>query len=136
MVNLLSNALKFTSFGEIRLDVDEIAIVIKKNTTLKFSVKDTGLGIKVENKEKIFNSFVQEDNSTNRKFGGTGLGLAISNQLLALMDSKLQLISMYGDGSDFFFEIKFEKFKIRNNKTFEDIIIEGNGTGSITDKRF
>jgi hypothetical protein len=43
---------------------------------------------------------------------------------------------MYGDGSDFFFEIKFEKFKIRNNKTFEDIIIEGNGTGSITDKRF
>jgi signal transduction histidine kinase len=110
MVNLLSNALKFTSFGEIRLDVDEIAVSNKKNTTLKFSVKDTGLGIKVEIK---FNSFVQEDNSTNRKFGGTGLGLAISNQLLALMDSKLQLISMYGDGSDFFFEIKFEKFKIR-----------------------
>jgi PAS domain S-box-containing protein len=136
MVNLLSNALKFTSFGEIRLDVDEIAVSNKKNTTLKFSVKDTGLGIKVENKEKIFNSFVQEDNSTNRKFGGTGLGLAISNQLLALMDSKLQLISMYGDGSDFFFEIKFEKFKIRNNKTFKDIIVsEGNGTGSITDKK-
>jgi signal transduction histidine kinase len=89
MVNLLSNALKFTSFGEIRLDVDEIAVSNKKNTTLKFSVKDTGLGIKVEIK---FNSFVQEDNSTNRKFGGTGLGLAISNQLLALMDSKLQLI--------------------------------------------
>jgi signal transduction histidine kinase len=104
MVNLLSNALNFTSFGEIRLDVDEIAVSNKKNTTLKFSVKDTGLGIKVE-KKKIFNSFVQEDNSTNRKFGGTGLGLAISNQLLALMDSKLQLISMYGDGSDFFLEI-------------------------------
>jgi signal transduction histidine kinase len=71
MVNLLSNALKFTSFGEIRLDVDEIAVSNKKNTTLKFSVKDTGLGIKVENKEKIFNSFVQEDNST-RKFEGLG----------------------------------------------------------------
>jgi signal transduction histidine kinase len=52
MVNLLSNALKFTSFGEIRLDVDEIAVSNKKNTTLKFSVKDTGLGIKVENKRK------------------------------------------------------------------------------------
>jgi signal transduction histidine kinase len=81
---------------------------IRRNTTLKFSVKDTGLGIKVENKEKIFTS-----NSTNQQVRGTGLGLAISNQLLALMDSKLQLISMYGDGSDFFFEIKFEKFKIK-----------------------
>jgi signal transduction histidine kinase len=74
----------------------------KKAKTLKFSVKDTGVGIQLANKDKIFNSFVQEDNSTNRKFGGTGLGLAISNQLLALMDSKLQLISKYGDGSDFF----------------------------------
>jgi signal transduction histidine kinase len=53
MVNLLSNALNFTSFGEIRLDVDEIAVSNKKNTTLKFSVKDTGLGIKVEKKKNI-----------------------------------------------------------------------------------
>ncbi|MFT5791674.1 MAG: PAS domain S-box-containing protein [Saprospiraceae bacterium] len=136
IVNLLSNALKFTSFGEIRLDVNEVAVFNKKNTTLKFSVKDTGPGIKVDNKEKIFSSFVQEDNSTNRKFGGTGLGLAISNQLLALMDSKLQLISMYGDGSNFFFEIKFEKFKIRSNKTLKDIIIsESKITDSITDKK-
>jgi PAS domain S-box-containing protein len=136
LVNLLSNAIKFTSFGEIRLDVDEIVVVNKKSTTLKFSVKDTGVGIKLDNKDKIFNSFVQEDNSTNRKFGGTGLGLAISNQLLALMDSKLQLISMYGDGSDFFFEIKFEKFKIRNKIASEDIISnESTGMHSISYKR-
>lgn len=116
IVNLLGNAIKFTNFGEIRLDIDEIASTHKKWSTIRFSVKDTGIGIKTGNNEKIFNSFVQEDNSTNRKFGGTGLGLSISNQLLALMDSKIQLISKYGDGSDFFFEIKFEKSNHIKNK--------------------
>ncbi|MBP4142269.1 PAS domain S-box protein [Flavobacterium sp. P4023] len=111
LVNLLSNAIKFTSFGEIHLDINEIPSDEKKYTTIKFSVKDTGVGIKMANNEKIFQSFVQEDNSTNRKFGGTGLGLAISNQLAGLMDSKLQLISKYGDGSDFFFIVKFKKVK-------------------------
>ena len=115
LVNLLSNAMKFTSFGEIRLDINEIEVSTKKWSTIKFSVKDTGVGIKTGNNEKIFNSFVQEDNSTNRKFGGTGLGLAISNQLLALMDSKVQLISKFGDGSDFFFVIKFKKANHKKN---------------------
>ncbi|MDI1304315.1 MAG: response regulator, partial [bacterium] len=122
LVNLLSNAVKFTNFGEIRLDITEVDNSSKKETTLRFSVKDTGIGIKVNNNEKIFNSFVQEDNSTNRKFGGTGLGLAISNQLLALMDSKLQLVSKYGDGSDFFFEIKFKKSKHKKNLDSQEII--------------
>ena len=115
LVNLLSNAIKFTNFGEIQLDINEIEPSDKKWSTIKFSVKDTGVGIKTDNNEKIFNSFVQEDNSTNRKFGGTGLGLAISNQLLALMDSKLQLISKYGEGSDFFFVIKFKKINHKKN---------------------
>ncbi|MET0760687.1 MAG: PAS domain S-box protein [Flavobacterium sp.] len=115
LVNLLSNAIKFTNFGEIQLDINEIEPSDKKWSTIKFSVKDTGVGIKTDNNEKIFNSFVQEDNSTNRKFGGTGLGLAISNQLLALMDSKLQLISKYGEGSDFFFVIKFKKVNHKKN---------------------
>jgi len=74
-----------------------------------FSVKDTGIGIKADNNKKIFSSFVQEDNSTSRKFGGTGLGLTISNQLLELMDSKLNLESVYGQGSNFFFVIKLKK---------------------------
>ena len=119
IVNLLSNAVKFTSFGQIQLVINEIVASEKNFTTLKFSVKDTGTGIKIQNNEKIFNSFVQEDNSINRKFGGTGLGLAISNQLLELMDSKLQLISKYGEGSDFFFEIKFRKPKNIKNKISE-----------------
>ena len=110
LVNLLSNALKFTDFGEIRLDISSIASSENK-CLIRFSVKDTGIGIKENNNEKIFSSFVQEDNSTSRKFGGTGLGLTISNQLLALMDSKLQLKSKYGEGSDFFFEVNLDKIK-------------------------
>lgn len=120
LVNLLSNAVKFTSFGEIRLELDQVDPSDDKWTTIKFSVKDTGIGIKEANNEKIFNSFVQEDNSTSRKFGGTGLGLAISNQLLKLMNSKLQLISHYGDGSNFFFTIKFKK---ANHQNSDDAIL-------------
>ncbi|SFF11570.1 PAS domain S-box protein [Flavobacterium xueshanense] len=116
LVNLLSNAIKFTNFGEIRLDIDEIDTIDQKWSVIKFSVKDSGVGIKSGNNEKIFNSFVQEDNSTNRKFGGTGLGLAISNQLLDLMDSKVELISKYGDGSDFYFIVKFKKTNHVKNK--------------------
>ncbi|WP_281228597.1 PAS domain S-box protein [Flavobacterium aquiphilum] len=108
LVNLMSNALKFTSFGHINLDA-ELVKESKNNVTIKFSIKDTGIGIKQYNQKKIFNSFVQEESATSKKFGGTGLGLAISNLLLGLMKSNLQLKSKYGDGSDFFFLIKFKK---------------------------
>jgi PAS domain S-box-containing protein len=121
LVNLLSNAVKFTNFGEIQLDIFEMPSSEIKSSIIKFSVKDTGIGIKTINNEKIFKSFVQEDNSTNRKFGGTGLGLAITNQLLALMDSKVQLISKFGEGSDFFFIAKFTKAK--HNK-LQEITVE------------
>ena len=77
--------------------------------TIQFSVKDTGIGIKDYNQEKIFLSFVQEDSSTSRKYGGTGLGLAISNRLLGLMNSRLKLISKYREGSNFYFEVEFKR---------------------------
>ena len=111
LVNLLSNALKFTLKGEVKLSVS--AGVSKEGDCfdILFSVKDTGIGVKDDSSKKIFSSFVQEDNSTSRKFGGTGLGLAISNQLLQLMNSKLQLASVHGKGSDFFFTIKLKKVK-------------------------
>lgn len=107
LINLLSNALKFTEKGNIEFSI----LTLKKNNTkafLRFSVKDTGIGIKKNNQEKIFDAFSQEDSSTTKKFGGTGLGLSISNQLLGLMNSRLQLESTYGKGSEFFFEIEFE----------------------------
>ncbi|MGL3001464.1 PAS domain S-box protein [Flavobacterium sp. RSSB_23] len=108
LVNLINNAIKFTSFGQIHLDLKVIKIQEKLYSIL-FSVKDTGIGIKLKNQKKIFQSFVQEDATTSRQFGGSGLGLTISNQLLGLMKSELQLKSHQGEGSDFYFSIDFEQ---------------------------
>ena len=106
LINLLSNAVKFTDHGKIEFNI-QLVSRMKHGATLRFSVKDTGIGIRKANQEKIFDAFSQEDSSTTKKFGGTGLGLSISNQLLALMNSKLQLESQYGQGSEFFFEVTF-----------------------------
>ncbi len=108
LVNLLSNAMKFTLSGSIQLNVKQIE-ESEGFSNIMFSVKDTGIGIKIQNQEKIFKSFVQADNTTTRKYGGTGLGLAISNQLLGLKKSVLQLSSNFGEGSDFFFAVAFQK---------------------------
>ena len=115
LVNLIGNALKFTSTGKIEFNIDQINASGENDITLQFSVKDTGIGIVQQNQEKIFHPFVQEDNSTCRKFGGTGLGLAITNQLLALMNSNLQLISETGKGSNFFFNLDVKKLDIKSN---------------------
>jgi signal transduction histidine kinase len=69
LVNLISNALKFTHKGEVKLDVEMDVLSDDSSPTITFSVKDTGIGIKVDNNKKFFSSFVQEDNSTSRKFG-------------------------------------------------------------------
>jgi PAS domain S-box-containing protein len=120
LVNLLSNALKFTSFGEVSLDVYVVPSKSKKYIKIYFSVKDSGKGIREENYEKIFKSFIQEDNSTSRTFSGSGLGLSISNHLLSLMGSKLQLKSKIGEGSDFSFEIKFLKATIEETSEIQN----------------
>lgn len=119
LVNLLSNAIKFTSFGQIRLDISQNPSLNEGFSDIKFSVKDTGIGIKKVNREKIFDSFMQADNSTTRKFGGTGLGLTISNQLLGLLKSELQLISKYGEGCNFFFNVEFEASNIKKYSNIE-----------------
>lgn len=108
LINLLSNAVKFTEKGTISLSINLINTNNDKSSNLRFSVKDTGLGIKKDYQQKIFDSFSQGDTSTTRKFGGTGLGLTISNQLLSLMGSKLQLKSDYGKGSEFYFDLTLE----------------------------
>lgn len=115
LVNLISNAMKFTSFGQIHLDVHCVSSSIGK-AVIQFSVKDTGIGIKASNQEKIFQSFVQEDNTTTRKFGGTGLGLAISNRLLGLMNSRMQLISKFGEGSNFYFDLEVNTIERTKNE--------------------
>ncbi len=108
LVNLIGNAVKFTNFGEVLLQIE----IVKKNKNqfvpICFSVIDTGIGIQNHNLNKIFQSFVQEDVSTSKKFGGTGLGLSISNQILEKLNSKINVKSVVGEGSNFNFTINFE----------------------------
>jgi len=105
LVNLLTNANKFTRKGSITFTVAVVEEMAAEATVL-FSVKDTGLGIKSENIAKIFESFQQADNSTTRNFGGTGLGLSICKQLVRLFDSNLRVNSVYGEGSEFYFTLR------------------------------
>ncbi|WP_192350239.1 PAS domain S-box protein [Algoriphagus sp. Y33] len=104
LLNLLGNASKFTESGEIELKIETLEQkgAIHK---IRFSVRDTGIGIKLDKQAKIFEAFSQEDSSTTKKYGGTGLGLTISNSLLRLMDSRLHLISEAGKGSTFYFDL-------------------------------
>ena len=106
LVNLLTNAIKFTSRGEVLLQIYENEDLGEGRRVYRFSVKDTGIGIAKDKQEKIFDAFSQEDASTTRKFGGTGLGLTISNKLLGLMGSRLQIDSKLGVGSTFFFDLE------------------------------
>ncbi len=106
LVNLLGNASKFTEKGEIELKIELLAST-PTTTAIRFGVRDTGIGIKPEKQKKIFEAFSQEDGSTTKRFGGTGLGLTISNKLLALMNSRLQLESVPGKGSYFYFDVTF-----------------------------
>lgn len=105
LLNLLSNAVKFTDQGEIELEIKPVGHPQDDMTTIRFLVRDTGIGIHKSKQQKIFEAFLQEDISTTKRYGGTGLGLSISNKLLALMGSQLQLESTPGKGSTFFFEI-------------------------------
>ena len=109
LVNLVSNATKFTGLGgTIDVRIDKLS-EDDKNTEIKFSVRDTGIGITEEQKGKIFDAFSQADVSTSRKFGGTGLGLAISGKLVNFMGGELNIESEEGKGSTFFFTLNFEK---------------------------
>ncbi|GAB4036096.1 response regulator [Spirosoma gilvum] len=105
LVNLLGNAVKFTEKGEIELKIKPMSALSEEWITFRFEVRDTGIGIKPEMQERIFDAFSQEDPSTTKKYGGTGLGLTISNRLLGLMGSRLQLVSTPGEGSCFFFDV-------------------------------
>ncbi|HSD07864.1 PAS domain-containing protein [Flavobacterium sp.] len=126
LVNLLSNAMKFTFSGHIKLNIVQVESDAA-TSKIKFSVIDTGIGIKAQNQEKIFESFIQADNTTTRKYGGTGLGLAISSQLLALKNSQLQLNSSYGVGSEFFFIIDFKKVDQKQNDLIQNKDVQANG---------
>uniref|UniRef100_UPI0040475A82 response regulator n=1 Tax=Aliarcobacter sp. TaxID=2321116 RepID=UPI0040475A82 len=135
LTNLLSNAIKFTAEGEIIISI-KLLSKDKQNAQIRFDVKDTGIGISDENKEKLFSSFSQADSSTTRKYGGSGLGLAICKQIVELMDGSVGLESIPGVGSDFYFTINFELqneqknlLELRNNfKKLKVLVVDDNAS--------
>jgi two-component system sensor histidine kinase/response regulator len=108
LINLIGNAVKFTEKGEIvvslkMLRISELAVDVQ------FSVRDSGIGIAPDQMENLFKSFSQGESSTARRFGGTGLGLAISRRLVGLMGGDLQVESVPGAGTRFFFQVSFDR---------------------------
>jgi PAS domain S-box-containing protein len=106
--NLISNAIKYTSKGEVLIKC-ELVEETEQYNQIKFSIKDTGIGIPAEKHARIFESFMQAGEETTRLFGGTGLGLSIVRKLVELHGSTVHLNSQVGKGSTFSFVIKFEK---------------------------
>jgi two-component system, sensor histidine kinase and response regulator len=108
LTNLIGNAIKFTEKGEVLIRVT-CESEIENQVSLRFTVKDTGIGIPKDRLSAIFEKFIQVDSSTNRKYGGSGLGLTISKQLVNLMGGEISVDSEVGKGSTFWFTITFEK---------------------------
>ncbi|MBE9540892.1 MAG: hypothetical protein IMF01_01120, partial [Proteobacteria bacterium] len=98
LTNLVNNAIKFTHEGSIIILV-EVVNEGKDNVTIRFSTRDTGIGISKENQKRIFSEFTQADTSTSRNFGGTGLGLGICKKIVELMDGEIGMESNPGQGS-------------------------------------
>jgi len=111
VLNLLSNALKFTNDGGIYVNI-EIVNKTETHYTLKFAVRDTGIGISERQQKLLFREFSQVDTSTTRKYGGTGLGLSISKKLSELMGGQIGIDSEIGAGSIFWFTSVFEKSEL------------------------
>lgn len=121
LINLLGNAVKFTEKGEIELKISQVEPIKEgKKAKLRFSVRDTGIGIKPEKQSKIFDAFTQEDSTVSKRFGGTGLGLTISNKLLNYFGSHLELESEVDKGSTFYFDLEVD-YEYNFNQQFDHL---------------
>jgi signal transduction histidine kinase/DNA-binding LacI/PurR family transcriptional regulator/DNA-binding NarL/FixJ family response regulator len=123
LTNLIGNAIKFTLQGHVHVLVQKIEETVG-SIMLKFSISDTGVGIPPNMREAIFDTFVQAESSTTRKFGGTGLGTSISKQLVTLMNGDINVESVEGEGSTFWFTVvvgKVNEQEILSLKKTEDV---------------
>jgi signal transduction histidine kinase len=112
LLNLVSNAIKFTEKGSICIEAHAISQSSTGTTTVRLEVMDTGMGIPAEVLEKLFTPFTQADASTTRRYGGTGLGLTISKQLVELMGGRIGVESTSGEGSYFWIEAPFFRLSL------------------------
>ncbi len=129
LMNLLSNAVKFTDEGgRVTLKIS-LAGMEEDGVFLRFSVADSGIGISEEQKGRLFHSFEQADSSITKRFGGTGLGLAISKRLVEMMGGSLELDSIVGKGSTFYFAIPFDYGEADAVKLEEETQEDGDFTG-------
>ena len=129
LINLISNSVKFTSEGEVRVCVHHFPGKSDGPSNIKFEVIDTGIGISAEQQSRIFQEFEQADGSTTREYGGSGLGLAISKKLAELMGGGISVISTPGEGSTFWFSAQVEMLP-------ESIQQRWACTDSLQDRRF
>ncbi len=143
LMNLLSNALKFTKKGKIGLHLSLIK-QDKQQVEVMFQVKDTGIGIPIEKQQYIFDSFTQAGANIARQYGGTGLGLAITKKLVKLLGSDISLESREGHGSNFYFSLVFDT--VEKNKKIQDsedtklkgkriLIVDDNATNILVAER-
>ncbi|WP_164848495.1 PAS domain-containing hybrid sensor histidine kinase/response regulator [Halobacteriovorax sp. HLS] len=109
LINFISNALKFTEKGGIKINVHLMGMEEENDFKILFSIKDTGIGISEKNQSKLFQAFSQADTSITRRFGGTGLGLAISSKIAELLQGRVWFESKLGQGSTFFLEVPLKK---------------------------
>ncbi|MBU0945925.1 MAG: response regulator [Proteobacteria bacterium] len=136
LTNLIGNAIKFTDKGEV---IVQLCVVTETedDATIRFSVRDTGIGISRKERQKLFQPFSQADESTTRKYGGTGLGLAISRQLAEMMGGKISCTSHLETGSEFCFEVTLKKAlgtqlisraQVNELKGLKTLIVDDNAT--------
>jgi PAS domain S-box-containing protein len=108
LTNLTGNAIKFTAKGEVAVAAS-LLLETDSDSVVRFSIKDTGIGIPVDKQQMLFQKFTQVDSATSRKYGGTGLGLAISKQLSEMMGGEIGIVSAEGQGSEFWFTVRLAK---------------------------